>query len=98
MYEDEWLSFIGRFFAPTEDYGQDGPSGSGAPGYRETLSGSAEAVWVHDEWRCERFWRGWLAGVTDLYAGAQSHLPSVVDKLPPLPPDPSRIDPDEIPF
>ena len=100
MYDFEWLEFTGRFCAPAEDYGQDSPSGSGAPAYRE---GDDEVTWQHDEWRCQRFWRGWLVAVNDVYTLTESYLPSVKDQLPPLPPLPSQpatphVNSNDIPF
>lgn len=95
--------FSGRFHAPDEDYGEEsGSRWPGAPAFR-THRGIDDR-WEDDPWKCQRYWRGWLAGTQEVYAVAAEYLPDVRDQLPPEPkplqrPSPTYVeDPDDIPF
>jgi hypothetical protein len=95
------LGFRGRFVAPREDYRANMPSRWGAP------------CFVNDDEElekqphlCDQYWRGWLAGVREVFAEVSKQLEPVYPPEPqsvaPQPFDdgvpPGDIDPDDIPF
>jgi hypothetical protein len=96
------LGFLGSFAAPREDYPLNSPNRFGAPGF------------VDDDDRCEirphlcdQYWRGWLAGVKEVFSAVSEDLQPIFpttpassddvhEKLSPL--LAGEIDPDDIPF
>lgn len=91
----EWKipGFAGRFRAPFQDYPKWTPQQHGAPGFAyEEEEGRPE----DDMNLCDQYWRGWLAGVKDIYAGVSEELDPIDG-----PADlfgQGNIDPDDIPF
>jgi hypothetical protein len=85
-----YLDFVGKF-RPPEDYDD-------APSYIDE-----EGVSVGDPRKCEQRWRGWLAGVKEVFEMVKTELEPIppYPELPP-PPDPGvgvrDVDPDDIPF
>jgi hypothetical protein len=61
--------------------------------------------WVNGVRLCDQYWRGWLAGVLDIFYALKDELPAIPGTLwpnPNIPPvdDPGvrDVDPDDIPF
>jgi hypothetical protein len=103
-----WISgFTGAFRAPEQDYGKNSPNEGGAPTYSDDKESFI------DDFRCDRYWRGWLAGVHEILSMARQELDPIAG-IPPapaefererydvdpddIPPPPADVDPDEIPF
>lgn len=91
------LGFTGSFYVPEQDYGVNRPGAWGAPAVR--LQGETE--WTRDPSICDQYWRGWLAGVIDIFQAVSRDL----EPIEPVAPrtarsEPGRrdVDPDDIPF
>jgi post-segregation antitoxin (ccd killing protein) len=94
-YNHHGLYFAGKFEAPG-DYGQ------APPGY---VPKDGDEVSELD--KCEQFWRGWLAGVKEIFEAVKKDLAPIELEPEPESPAPDTeldvaavgdVDPDEIPF
>jgi hypothetical protein len=96
----EWQvpTFKGRFVAPEPDYPRATPHTVGAPNYAESEYAND---WITDRDKCDQYWRGWLAGVQEVYRAVSSVLEPIKPLAPGAVPKPTpvdEVDPDDIPF
>ncbi len=79
------LVFAGAFRAP-KDYLQNGIDTGGAPAFQWiTVAGAGDAgagAWEFSPVRCTAYWRGWLAGVREVYEELRAELPDVSNEVP----------------
>lgn len=79
------LVFGGTFRAP-QDYAQNAVDTSGAPAFQWiTVEGAGDAgtgAWEYGTVRCTAYWRGWLAGVREVYHEHRDELPDVSTEVP----------------
>jgi hypothetical protein len=90
-----WIpGFTGTFRAPEQDYGLNQPGESGAPAYQDE-----KGRWIDDFPRCDQYWRGWLAGVYEIFMVVKEDL----EPIPGIAPAPAEFereqgaDPDDDP-
>jgi hypothetical protein len=71
----KWLvpTFKGLFVAPAGDYGRCTWDGRGAPAYVGEYQ-TGKATWVTDLELCDQYWRGWLAGVLEVWGEVSEEL------------------------
>jgi hypothetical protein len=100
----EWQvpTFKSRFVPPVADYPLETWNKFGAPSYPAQDIDESEAGWVSDRDKCDQYWRGWLAGVKQVYQ-AVSEVLDPIEPQPPIgvpkpSPVPVDVDPDDIPF
>jgi hypothetical protein len=96
------LGFIGRFSAPEQDYARNTPRRWGAPCFV-----ADDGHYERQPHLCDQYWRGWLAGVREVFAEASTVLEPVTVQVPqPVADNPigedvpasGDIDPDDILF
>ncbi len=83
------LGFTGRFAAPEQDYARNTPRYWGAPCFVDSDGDFEKRPHL-----CDQYWRGWLAGVRDVFAEVSTVLEPVDEDVPAS----GDIDPDDIPF
>lgn len=79
------LVFGGSFRAP-KDYLQNAVDTAGAPAFQWlTVAAAGDAgagAWEYSTVRCTAYWRGWLAGVREVYGELRAELPDVSSEVP----------------
>jgi hypothetical protein len=96
-------TFKGDLAAPEADYGRSTWNNlDAAPAYATDESDwNGNVTWEHDLTKLDQYWRGWLAGLQDVFAAVNEHLPAIAPQRPESQVsemEPPEVDSDEIPF
>lgn len=82
IYSGRYLLEFKGWFSPPVEYPRDSFSDTGAPGFKD----DEHQVWVSEPAVCEVYWRGWLAGVDQIFKefredlGWPAEVPTAADR------------------
>lgn len=96
-------TFKGDLTAPEPDYGRSTWKNlDAAPAYpTDDTDWNGNVTWEHNLVKLDQYWRGWLAGVQDVFDAVRQHLPAIAPQKPAtqaIDVEPDEVDPDDIPF